>query len=388
MTKNNFIYLDSHATTPVDQDVLESMLPFFTQHFGNGNHKAGWKTNSAMEESRFMVSSFIGARPSEVFFTSGATESINLGILGLVGSNPQKRNHIVSQQTEHPAVLGCMEILRQRGYKISLLGVDAVGRIDLDELNDMVTEDTLLVAIMLANNEIGTVQPIKEIGKICREAGAKFFCDLTQGVGWHPVNVDEMNIDLAAISAHKIYGPRGIGALFVRRKDSKMKLNPIIFGGGQEGGIRPGTANIPGIVGLGKAIEVQATHSKLIFNKIRTLRDQLQDHLFSSIEGIKLNGCPFNRHPANLNIAIPNVSGEDLIGALPTIIFSTGSACSSRSSKPSHVLASIGLQASHIRNACRFGISQYNTAQEIEFVGSEIVRMAKCLQERRTRKTA
>lgn len=388
MTKNNFIYLDSHATTPVDQDVLESMLPFFTQHFGNGNHKAGWKTNSAMEESRCMVSSFIGARPTELFFTSGATESINLGILGLAGSNPQKRHHIVSQQTEHPAVLGCMEILRQRGYKITLLGVDAVGRIDLDELNDMVTEDTLLVAIMLANNEIGTVQPIKEIGKICRKAGAKFFCDLTQGVGWHPVNVDEMNIDLAAISAHKIYGPRGIGALFIRRKNSKIKLNPIVFGGGQEGGIRPGTVNIPGIVGFGKAIEIQATNSKLICHKIRALRDQLQDHLFSSIEGVKLNGCPFNRHPANLNIAIPNVSGGDLIGALPNITFSTGSACSSRSSKPSHVLTAIGLQEPHLRNSFRFGISQYNTAQEIEFVGAEIVGTVKRLQERRTRKIA
>ena len=385
---NQTIYLDSHATTSVDQDVLESMLPFFTRHFGNGNHKAGWKTNSAMEESRIMVSSFIGARPTELIFTSGATESINLGILGLAGEQAQKRNHIITQKTEHPAVLSCMEMLKKRGYKITFLGVDAFGRIDLNELKDSVNENTLLVAIMLANNEIGTVQPIKEIGVISRNAGAKFFCDLTQGIGWHPIDVDEMNIDLAAMSAHKIYGPRGIGALFFRRKNSTVNLSPILFGGGQERGLRPGTANIPGIVGFGKAIEIQENHSEEIFKKIRTLRDQLQEHLFSSIEGIKLNGCPINRHPGNLNIAIPDVSGEDLIGALPNIIFSTGSACTSGSSKPSQVIASLGLDETNLKNSFRLGIGKFNTKQEIEFVGSEIIRVSKKFQKRRAQKKA
>ena len=383
---NQPIYLDSHATTPVDQDVLDSMLPYFTRHFGNGNHKAGWKTSSVLEESRFIVSSFIGARPSETIFTSGATESINLGILGLAMAQPGKRNHIVTQRTEHSAVLSCMETLKKRGFKISILGVDPYGRIDLDELKELVTEETLLVAIMLANNEIGTVQPIKEIGKRCREVGAKFFCDLTQGIGWHPINVDEMGIDLAAMSAHKIYGPRGIGALYVRRKNSKLLLNPILFGGGQEQGLRPGTVNIPGIVGFGKAVEILKEQSEEIFARIRLLRDQLHERLTTSIKEIKLNGCPVNRHPGNLNIAIPNVSGEDLLGALPNIIFSTGSACTSGSTKPSHVITSLGVDESVLRNSFRLGIGKYNTSSEIEYVAAKIIRTVNQIQTRRERK--
>lgn len=379
------IYLDSHATTPVDQEVLESMLPFFTKHFGNGNHKAGWKTNLALEEARFQVSTYIGARPTEIIFTSGATEATNLALFGLTQANPQNRNHIIIQRTEHKAVLQCVESLKHRGFKLTTLDVDTFGRIDLEQLKHHIGSDTLLVAIMLANNEIGTVQPIKEIGHICRTAGAKFFCDLTQGIGWHPVDVDEMNIDLAAMSAHKIYGPRGVGALFVRRKGAKVELKPLLFGGGQERGLRPGTANIPGAVGFGKAINILSHPSAQIFEKIRALRDRLQQHLFSSIEGIQLNGCPINRHPGNLNIAIPEVSGEDLLGALPHILFSTGSACSSGSAKPSHVISSLNVDPWVLHNTLRFGISKFNTKSEIDYVATELVDNIKRLQGRRNR---
>ncbi len=213
--KQPIVYLDSHATTPVDQDVLDHMLPYFTYKFANGNHKAGWEAKAATEAARHQVAAYIGARPSELLFTSGATESINLALLGLAADNPQNRRHIVTQRTEHSAVLSCVEALQKKGFSITMLEVDSVGRIDLNQLADSVTENTLVVAIMLANNEIGTVQPVKETGKICKSVGAKFFCDLTQGLGWHPIQVDELNIDLAALSAHKIYGPRGVGGLFV-----------------------------------------------------------------------------------------------------------------------------------------------------------------------------
>ena len=377
------IYLDSHATTPVDQEVLDSMLPFFTQYYGNGNHKAGWKTNSALEEARLQVSTYIGARPTELIFTSGATEAINLALSGLAQANPQSRKHIITQRTEHKAVLQCIENLKLSGYKVTTLDVDTFGRIDLGQLMQHISDDTLVVAIMLANNEIGTVQPVKEIGRICRTAGAKFFCDLTQGIGWHPIDVDEMNIDLAAMSAHKIYGPRGIGALYVRRKRAKVELSPLLFGGGQERGLRPGTANVPGAVGFGKAINLLAHPTSMVFERIRALRDRLQGHLFSAIDGIQLNGCPLNRHPANLNIAIPHVSGEDLIGALPQVLFSTGSACSSGSAKPSHVISSLPVDPWVLSNTMRFGICKFNTEEEIDYVANEIIQKVRSLQDRR-----
>ena len=377
------VYLDSHATTPVDQDVLNSMLPFFTQKFANGNHRAGWETAAALEAARHQVAAYLGARPSEITFTSGATESINLALLGLADNNPDNRQHIITQRTEHSAVLHCVEALVQKGFKVTMLEVDTVGRVDLNQLNDVIGEDTLVVAIMLANNEIGTVQPVQQIGEICRKWGAKFFCDLTQGLGWHPVDVDLMQIDLAALSAHKVYGPRGIGALFSRRKGDRVSLNPICFGGGQERGLRPGTANIPGAVGFGKAIEIMTDTADNYFKSVQEMRDRLQDHLFSAIEGIQLNGCPISRHPGNLNISIPGVSGEDLIGALPHLIFSTGSACTSGSAKLSHVLSALGTDPKLLNKAFRFGIGKYNTMEEIDYVGNIIVEKVQALQKRR-----
>lgn len=377
-------YLDSHATTRVDQDVLNSMVPFFVEHYGNGNHRAGRRTAVAMEYARFRVSRLMKARPSEVVFTSGATEAINLGILGLAKADTSGRKHIVTQQTEHKAVLQCVEELKKQGYRVTVLGVDAVGRIDLDELRSVVTEDTLLVAIMLANNEIGTVQPVREVGAICKEAGARFFCDLTQGIGWHPVDVDAMNIDVAAISAHKIHGPRGVGALFMRKRHNRVHLSPLHFGGGQERGLRPGTTNIPAIVGFGKACELQFRNASRNTAHIRMLRDRLQSYLFSAIEGIKLNGCPHYRHPGNLNISIPHVTGEELIGALPHLIFSNSSACTSGSSEPSHVISALGVSEEVLKGAFRIGISKSLTIEDIDHVGEQIVHAVKRLQAKRT----
>jgi len=381
--KEKVIYLDSHASTPVDQDVLNEMLPFFTLNYGNGNHKAGWKSAAAMEMARNQVSDLIGARPSEIIFTSGATEAINLALLGLANANNTNRKHIVTQRTEHAAVLQCLDSLQEKDYRVTILDVDDVGRIDLNELKSVVDNETLVVAIMLANNEIGTVQPIEEIGKICHTLGAKFFCDLTQGIGWHAIHVDKMNIDLAAMSAHKIYGPRGVGALFLRRHNSKTTLSPILFGGGQERGIRPGTANIPGIVGFGKACEIYRSNSDKIYNRVCKLRDRLQEYIFNSIEDVRLNGCETNRHPGNLNISIPGITGEGLIGGLPNIIFSTSSACASGSAKPSHVISALGVNEEIKNGVFRFGINKFNTTDEIDYVGERIVYRAKYLLKKR-----
>jgi cysteine desulfurase len=378
--KDKTIYLDSHATTPVDQEVLLAMLPYFTEHYGNGNHKAGWKTTEAMENARFQVSNILGAKPSEVIFTAGATEATNMALLGLAKANNSERNHIVTQKTEHKAVLQCVEELRLKGYKITMLDVDEVGRIRLEELRQVVTHKTLVVAIMLANNEIGTVQPISEIGKICRNVGAKFFCDLTQGIGWHPVDVNKMNIDMAALSAHKFYGPRGIGALYVRKSSPKTHIEPILFGGAQERRLRPGTSNIPAIVGLGKACELIHAHSENVYDNIRKKRDRLQAQLFAGIEGVKLNGCPENRHPGNLNIAIPAISGEQLKELLPNVIFSTSSACSSTSSKPSHVILALGVNKEVLKASFRFGINKFNTNSEVDFVANRIIEIVGKLQ--------
>jgi len=376
MMNKKVIYLDSHASTPVDQDVLSVMLPYFTEHYGNGNHKAGWKTNSAVENARFQVSNLIGAKPSEITFTSGATEAINIALFGLLKSNASKRNHIITQKTEHPAILQSVNEIRRLGYKVTILDVDTVGRINTEDLKQAATEQTLVVAIMLANNEIGTVQPIKQIGEISKSVGAKFFCDITQGLGWYQLNMNTNYIDMASISAHKIYGPRGVGALFVRKK-ANIKLKPILFGGGQEKGIRPSTINTPAIVGFGKTCDILNSESNRIFGHIKMLRDRMENQLFSSIEGIKLNGCPENRHPGNLNISIPTISGEVLKGKLPNVMFSTTSACSSTSTKPSRVIKAIQANDLVLKNSFRIGIGKYNTIEEIDYVANKIIDLVK-----------
>ena len=372
--KDEIIYLDSHATTPVDQDVLNTMLPYFNKYYGNGNHMMGWKVTAAVETARFQTANLIGAKPSEITFTSGSTEAINIALLGLAKANISDRNHIVTQKTEHKAVLECVQVLKKKGYSITMLDVDDVGRINLKELEKTVTLKTLVVSIMLVNNEIGTIQPIKEIGEITQKQGAKFFCDITQGIGWYPLDIKKMNIDLACISSHKIYGPKGVGALFIKK--SKTQISPIIVGGGQENGMRPGTINAPAIVGFGKACEILSNSSIEVFEHVKRMRNRLLNLLTSSIEGIQINGCVQNRHPANINMMIPNVSGEELIGMLPNILFSTQSACSSGSSKPSHVLSAITDDVKRIKNSFRLGISKYTTEGEIDFVAEHIIQIS------------
>jgi len=371
------IYLDAHATTPVDEEVLSAMLPYFTEHYGNGNHKAGWRTSEALENARFQVADFVGARPSEITFTAGATEAINMALLGLVNANKSERNHIVTQRTEHKAVLECVTFLERQGYEVTMLNVDEVGRIRIEELKKVVTHKTLVAAIMLANNEIGTVQPVEAIGELCKNKGTKFVCDLTQGVGWYPIDLKKMHIDFAAVSAHKFYGPRGAGVLYTKENRFEGAIHPILFGGDQERGFRPGTHNIPAIVGLGKACEILKNNSDEIYYNIKMMRDYMQHQLFASIKGIRLNGCPDERHPGNLNIAIPTVTGEQLKELLPNVMFSTSSACSSTSPEPSHVISALGVRDDIIKSSFRFGIGKYNNIEEIDFVAGKIIEIVK-----------
>jgi cysteine desulfurase len=360
------------------------MLPYFSEMFGNAasrSHSAGWKAGSALEAARVQVCSLIGARPTEIVFTSGATEAINLALLGLGSPEPGSRDHVITQKTEHPAVLETIEVLSNRGFRVTQLGVDSVGRIDLDELSASLSERTLVVAIMLANNEIGTVQPITEIGALCRKVGALFFCDLTQGVGWHPIDVNAAKIDMASISSHKIYGPKGVGALFARRFKPTVRLEPIIFGGGHEQGLRPGTPNVSGIVGLGAACEMMQECGDEIRQRTSQLRDRLQETIFSKVDA-RLNGCPDDRHPGNLNFFVPGVSAEILIGALPDLAFSAGSACTSASAKPSHVIRALNGENEALKNSIRFGVSKQNTESDIDYAAERFLATVQKLQTR------
>ena len=367
------IYLDAHATTPVDETVLSTMLPYFTQHYGNGNHKMGWKTQDALENARVQLAHLLGARPSEITFTSGATEAINLGLLGLAYRNTGNRNHIITQRTEHKAVLKSLRHLETKGYEVTMLNVDAFGRIDLEELKESISERTLLVVIMLVNIEIGTVQPNEEIGELCHAKGVKFFCDITQGIGWYPLDMKKLKIDMASLSAHKFYGPRGAGALYLRKSNSYGKIQPLLFGGGQENGLRSGTPNIPGIVGLGKACVLLQNEGIKTFEKIRSLRNSLQEQLFKAIPQITLLGCPVNRHPGNLSLAIQSITGEQLKECMPTVLFSTSSACSNASLKTSHVISALGVSEDIQKSVFRIGIGKYNTQTEINYVAKKII---------------
>jgi len=384
MSKTSPIYLDCHATTPVDAAVLAQFLPYFVDHFGNAasrSHRYGWVADSAIETARARVAGFIGARPPEVVFTSGATEAINLALFGLARDPAAERNHIVTQVTEHAAVLECVSELERRGFRVTRLGVDGVGRIDLEELRSVVDHRTLTVAIMAANNEIGTTQPTSEIGAICRKAGALFFCDLTQGLGWQDVDLARDGIDLASMSSHKIYGPKGVGALFVRRT-KRDRLRSHLFGGHQERGMRPGTSNVPGIVGFGAAFELMEQDGHEIKHRVRGLRDGLQNRLFEELEGLTLNGCPKQRHPGNLNIAIAGVQGDDLLGALPEVAFSAGSACMSASTKYSHVIAALSTEKARLEGSIRFGVGKHNTQEEIDHVADRLIEIVRHLRKR------
>ncbi|WP_024545008.1 cysteine desulfurase family protein [Picosynechococcus sp. NKBG15041c] len=375
------IYLDNHATTPVDPQVLEAMLPYFTEQFGNpasAGHMYGWEASAAVERAREIIASSIGAEPEEIVFTSGATEANNLAIKGVAEAYFEKGRHIVTVQTEHRAVLDPCAYLETLGFEITYLPVQANGLLDLSLLETALRKDTVLVSVMAANNEIGVLQPIAQIGALCHERGILFHCDAAQAIAKIAINVQTQNIDLLSLTAHKIYGPKGIGALYVRRKNPRVNLAPQLHGGGQERGRRSGTLYTPQIVGFAKAVELGLAQMTEENTRIRKLRDRLWAHL-KTIEGIHLNGDLEQRLPQNLNVSFEKIDGAALLlGLRNTVALSTGSACSS--GKPSHVLTALGRSPDLCRASLRFGLGRFTTAPELDTVASSLSQTITTLQ--------
>jgi len=369
------VYLDNNATTPVDERVLEAMLPYFTQHFGNAasrTHAYGWAAEEAVEYAREQVAALIGAEPKEVVFTSGATESDNLAIKGVFEMYASKGNHIITVATEHKAVLDTCHHIEKLGGEVTYLPVDHKGLIDLHHLEASIKPTTILIAVMYANNEIGVIQPIKEIGAVARKNGALFFCDAAQAVGKIPVNVNDDNIDLLALSGHKIYGPKGVGALYVRRKSPRARVTAQMDGGGHEKGLRSGTLNVPAIVGLGKACELCQAEMGTDTKRIKALRDKLETALLK-IPETYINGDKENRLPNLSNISFSHAESEGLMISLnKNIAVSSGSACTSASIEPSYVLKAIGLSDELAYSSIRFGVGRFTTEEEIGYAVEQV----------------
>lgn len=378
------IYMDNHATTPVDPRVFEAMTPYFTEIFGNAasrNHSFGWQAEEAVENARKHVAKLIGATAKEIVFTSGATESNNLAIKGVAEMYQEKGNHIITVVTEHKATLDSCKHLEKQGCRVTYLPVDKYGLINLEDLRQAITDKTILISIMMANNEIGVIQPIKEIGKIARERKVLMHTDAVQAAGKIPVNVDELNVDLLSISAHKMYGPKGVGALYVRRKNPRVMLSPMIDGGGHERGMRSGTLNVPGIVGLGKAAEIAYLEMQEEIERITNLRDRLQESIFAQIPEVFINGHPTNRLPGNLNISFAYVEGESLLMGLSDVAVSSGSACTSASLEPSYVLKALGVGEELAHSSLRFGLGRFNTEEEVDFTIEKVVQAVNKLRD-------
>ena len=371
------VYLDNHATTPVDPRVLETMLPYFGEKFGNAasrSHAFGWEAEAAVDEAREQVAQIIqAASPREIVFTSGATESDNLAIKGVAEAYGDKGNHIVTCSTEHRAVLDSCKALERRGFRVTYLGVDRYGTVRLDQLREAVTDKTVLISVMAANNEIGTVQPNREIGQLAKEKGVVYHCDATQGVGKIPMSVEEMGIDLLSLSGHKIYGPKGVGALYVRSKRPKVRVSPIIDGGGHERGMRSGTLNVPGIVGLGKACQIAMHELTREAARLTQLRARLKDGIFGQLDEVYVNGHPTERLPGNLNVSFAHMEGESLMMALKEIAVSSGSACTSAALEPSYVLRALGIPEELAHTAIRFGLGRFNTEEEVDYAIRRVV---------------
>jgi cysteine desulfurase len=377
------IYMDNHATTPVDPRVLEAMLPYFTEKFGNAasrNHAFGWESEAAVDTAREQVARLIHARsPREIVFTSGATESDNLAVKGVADAYKEKGNHIITCVTEHKAVLDSCKALEKRGLRVTYLPVDGDGLIDLRQLREAITDQTILISLMAANNEIGTIAPVKEIGRIAKEKGVLFHSDATQAVGKIPINVEEMGIDLLSITAHKMYGPKGAGALYARSNPPPVKLTAIIDGGGHERGMRSGTLNVAGIVGLGAACAIAQREMAAESERLIGLRERLKAGIFAALDEVHMNGHPALRLPGNLNLSFAFVEGESLLMALKEIAVSTGSACTSASLEPSYVLRAIGVPDELAHTSIRFGLGRFNTEEEVDFtirrVAEEVKRL-------------
>jgi len=378
------IYMDYHATTPVDPRVVEAMVPYFTTHFGNSasrNHPFGWEAEEAVEAARKQVADLIGANPKEVIFTSGATESNNLAIKGAAEMYREKGNHIITCVTEHKAVIDTCKKLEKQGLRVTYLPVQKDGRISLDDLRAAITDKTILITIMTANNEIGVIQPIAEIGAIAKEKGILFHTDGVQAVGKVPFDVTALKVDLVSISGHKIYGPKGVGALYVRRRNPRVLLAEQISGGGHERGMRSGTLNVTGIVGLGKAAELCKQEMVKDTERLRKLRDRLNAELHKSLDEIYINGSIEHRLPHNLNISFAYVEGESLLMGINDVAVSSGSACTSASLEPSYVLKALGAGDDLAHSSIRFGLGRWTTDEEVDYVVEKLTKVVRRLRE-------
>jgi len=378
------IYMDNHATTPVDPRVLGAMLPYFTDRFGNAasrNHSFGWQAEEAVEAARKQVADLIGATAKEIVFTSGATESDNLAIKGAAHMYREKGNHLITVVTEHKAVIDTCKHLETEGFEVTYLPVSRDGLIELDRLREAITDRTILVSVMAANNEVGVLQPVAEIGKIARERGVLFHTDAVQAAGKVPFDVNGMNVDMASLSAHKMYGPKGVGALYVRRRNPRVLLTPIIDGGGHERGMRSGTLNVPGIVGMGKAAAVAREEMASEAARVAGLRDRLLAGLRQGLDEIFVNGSMEHRLPGNLNVSFAYVEGESLLMGVNDVAVSSGSACTSATLEPSYVLKALGIGDELAHSSIRFGLGRFNTEEEVDYVVGKLVSVVRRLRE-------
>jgi cysteine desulfurase len=385
MTLKLPIFMDNHSTTPVDPRVLEEMIPYFTTKFGNAasrSHKFGWEAEEAVDHARERIAALIGAKDGkEIVITSGATESDNLALKGVAEFYKDKGNHIITTVTEHKAILDTCKRLEKQGCEVTYLGVAKDGRVDPDDVRKAITDKTILVSVMLANNEIGTVQPLEAIGKITRERGVLLHSDAVQGVGKIEFDVQKMNVDLASITAHKMYGPKGIGALYVRRSKPRVRLVAQMDGGGHERGMRSGTLAVPLIVGFGKACEIMLQEGKAETVRLVALRERLRERIMKQLDEVYINGSMEHRLPGNLNLSFNFVEGEGLLMAIKDVAVSSGSACTSASLEPSYVLRALGVGDELAHSSIRFGLGRFNTEEEVDYVADLVVGKVKRLRE-------
>ena len=378
------VYLDNNATTPVDPAVLDAMLPYFRERFGNAasrSHSFGHEAEAAVESARVQVGKLIGAGPRDIIFTSGATESDNIAIKGVAEMYADRGKHIITQATEHKAVIDPCNYLRKHGFRTTFLVPDRYGTISPEQVAEAMCEDTILVSIMHGNNEIGTIQPIGAIGRLCKERGVFFHSDCCQTYGRVLIDVEEMGIDLLSLSGHKIYGPKGIGALYVRRKRPRVRCEPLLHGGGHERGMRSGTLNVPAIVGLGCASELCRVGMEAEVELVSALRDRLQAGITSRLDHVELNGHPEHRTPGCLNLSFAFAEGESVMMGIKDIAVSSGSACTSASLEPSYVLRALGVGDELAHSSIRFSVGRFNTQEEIDYTIESVVSTVKRMRE-------
>lgn len=376
--------MDNHATTQMDPRVFDAMKPYFVQIYGNAasrNHSFGWEAEEAVEKARKQIAGLIGATPKEIVFTSGATESDNLALKGIAEMYADRGNHVITQVTEHKAVLDTCRRLEREGVRVTYLPVRQDGLIDLDQLREAITDKTILISIMYANNEIGVIQPIQEIGKIAKEKGVLFHSDAVQAIGKIPVNVAEDGLDLMSLTAHKLYGPKGVGALYVRRRNPRVQITAQMDGGGHERGMRSGTLNVPGIVGLGAACEIAKQEMAEEAKHFGFLRDKLKDKLMNNLDEVYINGSMEHRLPHNLNVSFAYVDSESLLMGMNDIAVSSGSACTSATLEPSYVLKALGIGDDLAHSSIRFGLGRFNTEEEVDYAGDRVTDVVQKLRE-------